>query len=402
MKLKVHSAVLDCNSILGRVDLVINSPFSKNQTIQWDWESLVAFPPFINSHDHLIGNWYPMSGTNRPYINSHIWVEDNKISPSVIERNRIWVNDASFDLLKGNAPLLAQLGVYKNLFSGVGCVQDHAPLQKTEYYQQFPISVLEKYRQCHSITLGNWWGGKEPEKEWLEAKGKMPFIIHIGEGFDDVTRNEFNVLTQKGLLQPNTLLVHAISLTKNELKACAEVGTSICWCAASNYYLIGDTLDIDTCLAAGVNVVIGTDSTLTGSINLFDEVRIAHSHFPYIPANIFFRMITENAQRALYLDKKQGILDKETDSVLIMKRKADNPYDNLFLFDMTDIELFVYKGKPVYGNLKYFECFTLPENDFFFFNNGNNEYFAYGHPERLIQTVDNILGYHKQLPYLPF
>ncbi len=87
----------------------------------------VAYAPLINSHDHLVGNWVPRAGDNRPYQNSHIWVEDMKGSFAYRERDQFWKNDGSFDLLEPLANTVARLGAYKNLLSGCGSVEDHAP-----------------------------------------------------------------------------------------------------------------------------------------------------------------------------------------------------------------------------------------------------------------------------------
>ena len=116
----------------------------------------IAYVPLINSHDHLVGNWVPKAGDKRPYPNSHIWVEDMKQSFSFRERNQYWLNDGSFDLLQPTAHSVAKLGAYKNLFSGCGIVHDHGPNQQDAYYDPMPIIVPKRFRQCHSITLGNW------------------------------------------------------------------------------------------------------------------------------------------------------------------------------------------------------------------------------------------------------
>src|SRR5690606_29470626 len=67
----------------------------------------IAYIPLINSHDHLVGNWVPKAGDNRPYPNSHIWVEDMKNSFSFHERSKFWVNDGSFQHLDSAALSIA-------------------------------------------------------------------------------------------------------------------------------------------------------------------------------------------------------------------------------------------------------------------------------------------------------
>ena len=224
MKFRIDTVVFDADNIHRDVELNLISKYQK-KPFEIKCPNSIAYPPFINGHEHLISNWYPRAGKNRPYPNADIWVEDMKTSESFLERNKVWLNNGSFKLDEGNAKLITQLGVYKNIFSGCTIVQDHVPNQSKEYYASFPINVLQNYKQCHTLSLGNWWGGKEPIEEWKDSKGKMPFIIHLGEGIDNKTSNDFANLIKHDLLQSNTILVHGISLTKKEIEQCAEAGT---------------------------------------------------------------------------------------------------------------------------------------------------------------------------------
>lgn len=399
-KIQCSKSVLIPDEIREKEWIEIDSPFFKSAEIKWDADKKLNCIPWINAHDHLIGNWYPKSGANAPYPNSHIWVEENKVSKSVMERSKIWTNNGAFNLMEGNAPLLVKLGTYKNLFSGVSIVQDHGAIQVNDYYEMFPIEVIRKYGQCHSITLGNWWGGNSPEVEMELTEGIHPFIIHLAEGVDDLTLHEFTLLKQKKLLRPNTLIIHGISLTREEIRECAQIGASICWCPGSNMYLIGKTLDIETCLEFGVNVVIGTDSTLTGGINLIDEMRSAVKSKPAVSTKEIFKMITINARKALMVTDPQ-LLDPRK-NVLIINNKKENPFDNLLFQEFDDIGLMVQKGVPLYGDIRYFEYLNVNENDYEFFKIGQSEKFVIGNPVEITRTIDQILGYHKQLPYIPW
>jgi 5-methylthioadenosine/S-adenosylhomocysteine deaminase len=355
----------------------------------------IAYPPLINGHDHLIGNWRPRAGTHRPYPNSHVWVEDMRQSESFLERNRVWFNDGKFDLTAGTAPLIIGLGVYKNLFSGVGTVQDHGPNQKPEYYRNRPIRIIERYRQCHSLTLGNWWGGLTPVGEWQASKGEEPFLIHLGEGTDDVTAGEFRQLVELGLDQPNTTLIHAIALTPEEIRHCARKGVSLCWCPGSNLYLIGRTLNVPACLEAGANVMLGTDSAMSGSINIFDELRAAREAFPNISAVELFAMVSRNAAHALRLS------DDSPDDALILEARTDDPFENLLLADTSAVRLFVLAGVPLCGERRLLERFDVDTTGYSFYTDGGVDRFVIGHPDQLLSEIERSLGYPKKFPFLP-
>jgi hypothetical protein len=402
MKIKPAASVIAWNNV--NRETVLNIASGPNETPHvLDIPRSTAYVPLINAHDHLIGNWVPRAGDHRPYPNSHIWVQDMKESFSFHERNNFWFNDGTFKLCNDQALVLAKLGCYKNLFSGCGVVHDHAPVQGACYYDSFPILVPRAFRQCHSITLGNWWGDGSAEDEMQATGGKVPFIIHLGEGTDDITRGEFAVLEERGLLMPNTMMIHGVALTKEEFARTAKVGASVCWCPTSNYYLLGKTLDVDTALAAGVNLVIGTDSTMSGAVNLiFELVKIRETH-PHIPEDLLYKMITENAAKALMLPDSYAHLNPEsTHNLLLTDAIESDPFANLITIEAASIKLLIVDGIPRFGDSEWLETLGLDEDDYCLFRTGNREKFVIGDPLDINDQIDAALGYHKDFPYLPF
>jgi hypothetical protein len=402
MNIKPLVSVISPDRVESRLDLHMSLPDGDPEG-SLELPRSHAYLPLINAHDHLIGNWVPRAGDHRPYPNSHVWVEDMRNSFSFRERDMFWINDGSFRLDTPKAMLLAALGCYKSLFSGCGVVHDHAPVQEDVYYQSLPLVVPRAFRQCHSITLGNWWGGGEAEEEMALTKGKMPFIIHLGEGVDDITKGEFDKLLERGLLQPNTLMIHGIAFTPKQIEKVARIGASICWCPTSNFYLIGQTLDIETSLKEGANVCIGTDSTMSGGINLIAEFMKIREVFPAFEARQLYKMTTENAARALMLPSSYARLDPAGTANLLLAEAVENdPFENLLDLDATTIQLLVVDGIPRYGDSEWMETLNLDEDNYTLFRTGNKEKFVLGDPQDLNETIDSALGYHKDFPYLPF
>jgi len=399
MKVKVDTCVYNSKKIVKKSNLQINSQLLNDRNTQFDCSNSIAYPPFINSHDHLISNWFPKAGVSKTYPNVSIWIEEMKNTDSFMERNKVWINDGSFDLTQKDAHKIVLLGIYKNLFSGCIVVQDHIPNQKPSYYKDNPITVIENYKQHHSISMGNWWGGDTAEEEYAKADSSIPFIVHLGEGTDDLAKECFPKLKEMNLLQTNTLLIHGIALTKEQIKECAEAGTSICWCPNSNYYLIGETLDIDACLKYGVNVVLGTDSTMSGSINLLEEIKFAHHKFPQIPMQKIFGMVTTNAVKALKLSAEYGEINDNPSSLLLIKKHDQDPFNNLLQTQMEDIELLMLKGIPITGEVEFLTQFNINIDDYYFFG---KDRFVLGHPEEILSSFANKLGYEKKFPFLPF
>ena len=403
MTIRPAISVINPDRVENGITIHLEGASFADLEINKDFPDAIAYIPLINSHDHLIGNWVPRAGDHRPYPNSHIWVEDMKDSFAFQERDLFWHNDGNFNLEDPDALILALLGAYKNLFSGCSVVQDHSPNQKDAFYKAMPIIVPQNFRQCHSLTLGNWWGGEDPQKEMQLTQGKIPFLIHLGEGKDDITKAEFSQLKKLGLLQNNTLIIHGIALSETEISEIAQANASICWCPSSNLYLIGETLNIKSVLANKANVCIGTDSTMSGSINLIAEFLTIREHFPFVTAQDIYRMTTENAARALFLPKDFACLNPDGCRNLLLTDKVErDPFENLYTLEAATIQLLLVDGIPRFGDSEWLEMLNLDDDKYSTFRTGNKEKFVLGDPMDLNDQIDEVLGYHKDFPYLPF
>ncbi|MBC8313818.1 MAG: amidohydrolase family protein [Candidatus Cloacimonetes bacterium] len=373
-----------------------------NDKINIDCNELIAYPSLINCHDHLVGNWLPKTAKNRPYKNTSVWVEDMKTSGSVIERNKFWTGNLS-NLMENDGICMAMLGIYKNIFSGVTIVQDHIPVQNDEYYQSFPIEVISQYRQGHSITLGNWWGGMSLEDEMAETHNKIPFVIHLAEGIDDSAKSEFVALERMNLLRQNSLLVHCTAFTKSELKKIKDVDANIAWCPNSNIFLLDTTLDIDTILDLDINISLGTDSTLSGSINLLKELLFTKKLFSQLTPQLLFKMVTENPAKALKLKNYNGKIEIGKDANLLLTKKVtENPYENLLNIESKDIMLLLYRGIPIYGCVDFLKYFSWEAKNYFMFETDEEKMFVIGHPEEILMKIYKALGTQKHFDYIPF
>jgi 5-methylthioadenosine/S-adenosylhomocysteine deaminase len=192
-------------------------------------------------------------------------------------------------------------------------------------------------------------------------------------------------------------------MTRAELAELAQVGGSVCWCPTSNFYLIGKSLDIHACLDLGVNVVLGTDSTQSGGVNLLDEITNAHAKFPELPLQEIYRMFTVNAAKALYLPAEVALLNPEkTTDVLLLDELESDPFTNLLEVNSEHIKLLLHKGIPLYGDAEWLDFLVTDAADYITFRVGKREKFVIGDPLELNDQIDLELGYHKDFPYLPF
>ena len=210
-------------------------------------------PGLINAHDHLHRNHYGRLG-GPTYPNAYIWARDiqSRYRRHIARRRAVARRGA----------LLC--GAWKNLFAGVTAIVHHDRWEP-DFEAGFPVRVL---RVANADSLG-----MAPQ---AEATGEAPFCIHVAEGIDDVAAAEVDGLAKRGLLGPRLIAVHGVGMRDAGIDRFRASGAAIVWCPTSNAFLFGRTAP-DRLLADGVDVLLGSDSLLTGAGNLLDEIGAARA-----------------------------------------------------------------------------------------------------------------------------
>ncbi|MCX8037138.1 MAG: amidohydrolase family protein [Candidatus Sumerlaeia bacterium] len=312
------------------------------------------FPGLINIHDHFRGSWLPRCG-NGPYQNVYQWLAELHAKPSVFpparERDRISMRN------------LYWLGTYKNLFSGVTTAVDHYLRIDPALYSDLPIRIITDFgregvvRTYHEPELFPSWGeGLLKEYKDAQESGR-PFIIHVEEGVDEETGTELRRLNKWGILGPNSILVHGIGFDEGDMQIVAQNHCHMVWCPATHEFLYGRTSNIPRWLELGINTSLGTDSSLTGGLNLLDEMRTARRFHGQVfgkslPLEELFKMVTVNPACALQIAGHLGrIAEGFTADLLVLERMQDGtPLETLIAAEPRDIVLVLQEGRPRYGD----------------------------------------------------
>ena len=210
-------------------------------------------PGLINAHDHLHRNHYGRLGAG-PYPNAYRWAEDIQLRyRRRIERCR---------RVPRREALLA--GAWKNLFAGVTTVVHHDKWE-ADFDRDFPIRVAPVES---ADSLGR--------AERVEPAANRPFSLHLAEGVDEVAAGELPELDRRGLLGQWLLAVHAVGIDDCGVHRFARSGAALVWCPSSNHFLFGRTTSRKL-LESGCDVLLGSDSRLTGVGDLLDELRGARA-----------------------------------------------------------------------------------------------------------------------------
>lgn len=373
-------------TVLNGVITSIDNTTSKNAI---NCEGYEAYPAFINSHEHLLGSYSPRVG-KRVYKSWEEWDTDLKQSGVYKEKNKI-----------ANADLYL-LGSYKNLLSGTLTVFDHIPREINKQFEsKLPIDIVKKYAISHNASDSLLVWGKSTVEAAKEAKEKgLIFSTHLGEGVDKKRKEEFALLKEKNLINENTLLAGCVSLTDNNLKYIAEKKASISYSPYSNSFLYGKTLSLKKLLDFGINVCLSTDSLMSGSLNILEEMRFASFLYKKetgeeLNRDTLIKIVSKTPASVLKLNNK-GTLEKNKIADILVVRKRDN---SCFGLGLEDIELIIKNGVPIYAT-EIFKPLLGDVNAYSFRLSSQKRYCIYD-ISSLILRVRKAAGYAKQFPFLP-
>lgn len=209
-------------------------------------------PGLINAHDHLHRNHYGRLG-EPPYPDAYAWARDIQLRYRglIAERHALPRREA----------LLA--GAWKNLFAGVTTVVHHDRWEE-DFDRDFPTRVA---RIAGEDSLG-----MVPDLAIPAAAARI--CLHVAEGFSLAATGEIDELDRMGLLSPRLIAVHGVGIEGEALSRFRASGAALVWCPTSNLFLLGRTASREL-LADGLDVLLGSDSLLTGEGDLLDELQCA-------------------------------------------------------------------------------------------------------------------------------
>ena len=358
-------------------------------------ENGVLVPGLINAHDHLLGTYFPKVG-NGPYENWLPWDNDLKSAPLYQERQQIDNRD------------LYLLGAYRNLVSAVTTVSDHIPHFVNEpFLDILPTRAIREYALAHSIASFALAWGDGIDVEYKKAlKQGIPFITHIAEGFDDETKEDLKTLDKKGGLGDHSVLVHGIAFDEEDIKLIKKRGASVVWCADSNMFMFNRTANVGKMLELGVNVCIGTDSPMSGGLNIlyemkYDKALFIKTYKKELHDDQILRMVTVNPAKAFWLKKTGMIKAGYVADLAVFAHRGKSPYESVVSAQLRDVLLVVINGKPVYGSAEYAHLFDELKLAYQRVRLDGVEKVITGDAVGLLRRISKAVGHKKEFPFLP-
>jgi cytosine/adenosine deaminase-related metal-dependent hydrolase len=322
-----------------------------------DLQGGFVLPGLVNAHDHLELNHYGRIKGRDRYENASGWIAD--MGPRLSDDPVIRLGRAY--------PLVERLfiGALKNLLAGVTTVAHHNPFYP-ELRRTMPIRVIRRYGWAHSFLLearpagARGEPGGEVAARWRTTPHDAPFLVHLAEGVDEEAQGELPRLESLGCLKPNTVIVHGVAIDENGWRRVARASGGLVWCPASNAFLFGRTAMvcalIDGSDQSRVTVALGTDSRVTGSLDLLDELRAARAACP-VPVHQLLAMVTGEAGKLLRQPRAGRLVAGGPADLVVVPRLAEEAAAALLETTRRDVRLVVIEGRPLAGDPEFAQVF---------------------------------------------
>lgn len=368
-----------------------NLPFL--ETRRGDW----IFPGLLNLHTHSTYNFLPLwSSPNTPFVNRFEWRQDPAYKAEVGGFAR------DFAKREGMRDIIGVFGELQAIAGGTSVLQEDFALdaekklgglllcRDTASPEDFGLDPARQILSVVDFFRPGPDGTPQPVADKLALYAKLrdegrlaATIVHLAEGrsgfgsnrgVDPYSRAEFEAFMARpemrdaaAVRRSPLALVHGCGIDPSNPAHCdflRERDISLVWSPVSNLLLYGDTIDVETHLAAGINVALGSDWAPSGSKHVWDEAKFARAYFDAIgspvPDALIFEMVTVNAARCLGMDHVGRIREGALADFFILRSpiETDNPHEVFLGTEDKDVLAAIIGGQAIYGDRDTLARFT--------------------------------------------
>ncbi len=187
----------------------------------------------------------------------------------------------------------------------------------------FPIHLAESLEELEFLATGS-----GPLADFLNSRGG------IDPAFTPVDCGPVSYLDGLGALDENTLCVHCVHLSEDEISLIGQRHAGVCLCPGSNRYLGVGIPPVSEMLAAGIKPGIGTDSLVSnGRLDLWEEMKLLAAMDTALDPAIIVKMATSWGSDILGLSAELGRLKPGAlSSFLAVRGDVPQGPDDVFAF----------------------------------------------------------------------
>jgi hypothetical protein len=168
-------------------------------------------------------------------------------------------------------------------------------------------------------------------------KFKNPYVIHVGEGVDDLANEEIDDLLKGNLFNKKLIGIHGVAMEAHQ----AKMFKALVWCPQSNYFLLNSTADIKT-LKQHTPILFGTDSTLTSDWNIWEHLRVAIKA-DHLSEEELWASVTTAPAKTWKLNS--GELSPTKDADIVIAKASNKGINSLYNLNPEDLLLVMHQGR---------------------------------------------------------
>jgi hypothetical protein len=137
-----------------------------------------------------------------------------------------------------------------------------------------------------------------------------------------------------------------------------------------------------------IPIALGTDSTLTGSLTLFEEMRLAR-HLKNLSASFVLELVTTAPARMLGIHK--GIIEcgASADLLFFDKRDAD-PFESILKLSPLEVKCLIKNGSPIFGDVYFSDLIPVSRNKVTKIQMNGLQKFIIGGFDNLIKRINHV------------
>ncbi|MEW6327631.1 MAG: amidohydrolase family protein [Thermodesulfobacteriota bacterium] len=185
------------------------------------------------------------------------------------------------------------------------------------------FSALKSWANKHGKMLSVHLGECLEEQELLaHGNGSLRDLLSERSAWDDdfipPGKSTVAYLDKLGVLDNNTVCVHLVHLSEEDMAILATRRVKCCLCPRSNLFLNVGFPKVEKMLTYGLYPALGTDSLASNeSLSILEEMAAIRKHMPGLAPEKILEMATLNGARALGREDRLGSLTSGKEAGMI-------------------------------------------------------------------------------------
>lgn len=326
----------------------------------------VIAPGLIDLHNHVAYDNLPLWNSGKRFQNRYQWAGIAAYGPAVKDPYNAVKN-------AGHPCEQMKYGELRAIVGGTTTIQGSVDIACSRSWVrnvELTNFCQDKVRQ-NVLPISNISQSDADALNVQFANGTTKaFFVHLAEGIDDKSRNEFEQLRTLRLLKPQVVGIHSTALADAQLQEMAQIGMKIVWSPLSNLILYGHTTNIPAALKYGITVALAPDWSPSGSSNLLGELKVAdrvnkERFGGLLTDKQLVDMATTNAAKIVGWDDRVGKIQAgySADLVVIRKHGAQaDCYRSIIDAVPGDVLFLIVDGDVFYGDPSMVQAIGQPRS----------------------------------------